>query len=315
MLPTGPAAGKLIALMDASKPVVAERSRRGRFGRDADLALGSGRTPALPRFAARYGVDGRLSSAVDLVRGLGVLTGHRRRRRAGRDRRLRQRLRRAARRRASRRSPTATSSSCTSRRPTRPGTRARRREGRRARAVGRRHHRAARRSPRRASRAACCSCPTTPRRARSARTRPTRCPYLLFDSDARRRRAASTPSGRRVASSPGARARAHGAAARADLPRRCLPRPRAGRYSDGAAGRSGAATPRLRPRAHRPSRPAWSPSAPGPAVGRPLRIPVPRRIDGPDSGCLERSWQPCTDGTRPAPVPPRRGPREQRKTT
>ena len=31
--------------------------------------------PRCPTFATRYGVEGRLSSAVDLVRGLGVLTG------------------------------------------------------------------------------------------------------------------------------------------------------------------------------------------------------------------------------------------------
>ena len=36
---------------------------------------GQGTAPALPDFADRFGVDGRLSSAVDLVRGLGVLTG------------------------------------------------------------------------------------------------------------------------------------------------------------------------------------------------------------------------------------------------
>jgi len=73
--PSGPAAAKLNALMDASKPVV----------RDAAIAVGSvatqiwlwgqGRAPVMPRFAEQYGLEGRLSSAVDLVRGLGVLTG------------------------------------------------------------------------------------------------------------------------------------------------------------------------------------------------------------------------------------------------
>jgi 2,3-bisphosphoglycerate-independent phosphoglycerate mutase len=36
---------------------------------------GQGTRPQLPDFGARYGVSGRLSSAVDLVRGLGVLSG------------------------------------------------------------------------------------------------------------------------------------------------------------------------------------------------------------------------------------------------
>ena len=36
---------------------------------------GQGVRPDLPAFAPRNGVDGRLTSAVDLVRGLGVLTG------------------------------------------------------------------------------------------------------------------------------------------------------------------------------------------------------------------------------------------------
>ncbi len=36
---------------------------------------GQGVKPALPSFEATYGVAGRMSSAVDLVQGLGVLTG------------------------------------------------------------------------------------------------------------------------------------------------------------------------------------------------------------------------------------------------
>lgn len=75
VLPTGPAAGKLIALMDASKPVVA--------GAAADVGSiatqiwlwGQGVRPTIPDFTATRGVAGRLSSAVDLVRGLGVLAG------------------------------------------------------------------------------------------------------------------------------------------------------------------------------------------------------------------------------------------------
>jgi 2,3-bisphosphoglycerate-independent phosphoglycerate mutase len=75
VLPTGPAAPKLIALMDASQPVV--RAAAGPVGASATQIWlwGQGRRPDMPRFADRFGVTGRLSSAVDLVRGLGVLTG------------------------------------------------------------------------------------------------------------------------------------------------------------------------------------------------------------------------------------------------
>lgn len=75
VFPTGPAASKLRALMDASRPVV----RRAAATVDATATQiwlwGQGVKPTLPSFAATYGVAGRLSSAVDLVTGLGVLTG------------------------------------------------------------------------------------------------------------------------------------------------------------------------------------------------------------------------------------------------
>jgi 2,3-bisphosphoglycerate-independent phosphoglycerate mutase len=75
VLPTGPAAAKLIALMDASKPVV--RAAAAEVGSVATQIWlwGQGTRPQLPDFTARHGVSGRLSSAVDLVRGLGVLSG------------------------------------------------------------------------------------------------------------------------------------------------------------------------------------------------------------------------------------------------
>jgi len=74
-LPTGPSAAKLVALMDASKPVV-----RGAAVDVGSIATqiwlwGQGVRPQIPAFVQRYGVEGRLSSAVDLVRGLGVLSG------------------------------------------------------------------------------------------------------------------------------------------------------------------------------------------------------------------------------------------------
>jgi 2,3-bisphosphoglycerate-independent phosphoglycerate mutase len=73
--PTGPAAGKVRALMDASRDVV--RAAAATTGCEATQIWlwGQGVRPALPSFDATYGVPGRLSSAVDLVRGLGVLAG------------------------------------------------------------------------------------------------------------------------------------------------------------------------------------------------------------------------------------------------
>jgi 2,3-bisphosphoglycerate-independent phosphoglycerate mutase len=75
VLPTGPAAAKLTALMDASKPVVAQASAEVDSIATQIWLWGQGTRPELPDFTARHGVRGRLSSAVDLVRGLGVLSG------------------------------------------------------------------------------------------------------------------------------------------------------------------------------------------------------------------------------------------------
>ncbi len=69
--PTGPAAPKLQALMDASRDVV------GRFDLPATQVWlwGQGAQPEIPAFSSVYGVSAQLVSAVDLVRGLGALTG------------------------------------------------------------------------------------------------------------------------------------------------------------------------------------------------------------------------------------------------
>jgi 2,3-bisphosphoglycerate-independent phosphoglycerate mutase len=75
VLPTGPAAAKLTALMDASKPVVARAASDVGSVATQIWLWGQGTRPQLPDFTARHGVRGRLSSAVDLVRGLGVLSG------------------------------------------------------------------------------------------------------------------------------------------------------------------------------------------------------------------------------------------------
>jgi 2,3-bisphosphoglycerate-independent phosphoglycerate mutase len=75
VMPTGPAAPRLIELMDSSKPIVQEAAEQVGSIATQIWLWGQGIRPQLPDFAERYGVQGRLSSAVDLVRGLGVLTG------------------------------------------------------------------------------------------------------------------------------------------------------------------------------------------------------------------------------------------------
>ena len=73
--PTGPAAAKVRALMDASRPVVQAAAVAVDSTATQIWLWGQGRRPALPSFTDRYGFSGQLSSAVDLVRGLGVLIG------------------------------------------------------------------------------------------------------------------------------------------------------------------------------------------------------------------------------------------------
>ena len=69
--PRGPAAPLLRDLMDASGPVVAAAG-----GEATQVWLwGQGAAPDLPSFPGRWGVAAALNTAVDLVRGLGVLTG------------------------------------------------------------------------------------------------------------------------------------------------------------------------------------------------------------------------------------------------
>ena len=69
--PTGPSAATLRELMDASRPVVSS------FGGAANQIWlwGQGTQPVLPSFRERHGLEGALTTAVDLVRGLGVLAG------------------------------------------------------------------------------------------------------------------------------------------------------------------------------------------------------------------------------------------------
>lgn len=69
--PTGPAAGSLRELMDRSRSIV------GASGLAANQIWlwGQGHQPHLPSFAESYGLRAGMVTAVDLVRGLGVLTG------------------------------------------------------------------------------------------------------------------------------------------------------------------------------------------------------------------------------------------------
>jgi len=71
MLPRGPAAPKLIDLMDASRDIV------GASDLEATQVWlwGQGHQPRLPSFSEATGRTAALVTAVDLIRGLGVLTG------------------------------------------------------------------------------------------------------------------------------------------------------------------------------------------------------------------------------------------------
>ncbi len=69
--PTGPAAPQVADVMRRSQAVLA------RFDVDANQVWlwGQGVQPRLPRFADAYGLEAAMVSAVDVVRGLGALTG------------------------------------------------------------------------------------------------------------------------------------------------------------------------------------------------------------------------------------------------
>jgi 2,3-bisphosphoglycerate-independent phosphoglycerate mutase len=75
IFPSGPAAPELRALMDASREVVGRVAGEVASEATQIWLWGQGVRPALPSFVDTYGVVGRVSSAVDLVQGLGVLTG------------------------------------------------------------------------------------------------------------------------------------------------------------------------------------------------------------------------------------------------
>lgn len=80
-LPKGPGSSLLRDLMQRSRDVLRDhptnRARRAAGKRDATQIWlwGQGRAPSLVPFAQRYGKQGAIISAVDLVRGVGVLLG------------------------------------------------------------------------------------------------------------------------------------------------------------------------------------------------------------------------------------------------
>jgi 2,3-bisphosphoglycerate-independent phosphoglycerate mutase len=75
VFPTGQASPRLRALMDASREIVRAAAREVGSQATQIWLWGQGVKPELPSFEATYGVAGRMSSAVDLVQGLGVLSG------------------------------------------------------------------------------------------------------------------------------------------------------------------------------------------------------------------------------------------------
>jgi 2,3-bisphosphoglycerate-independent phosphoglycerate mutase len=80
-LPRGPGADLLREMMTAATPVLAahpvnrERISSGKAPANAIWLWGQGKAPCVPKFAELHGLRGAIISAVDLVRGVGVLAG------------------------------------------------------------------------------------------------------------------------------------------------------------------------------------------------------------------------------------------------
>jgi len=80
-LPQGKGAEKLRSLMDAAKNLLARhpinRQREGKGERRATSIWlwGQGRAPTLPSLKERFGIEGGVISAVDIINGLGVYAG------------------------------------------------------------------------------------------------------------------------------------------------------------------------------------------------------------------------------------------------
>lgn len=80
-LPQGKGAEKLQSLMDGAKNLLAQhpinRQREGRRERKANSIWlwGQGRAPTLPSLRERFGIEGGVISAVDIINGLGLYAG------------------------------------------------------------------------------------------------------------------------------------------------------------------------------------------------------------------------------------------------
>jgi 2,3-bisphosphoglycerate-independent phosphoglycerate mutase len=80
-LPKGEGADRLLKLMEASRPILANhpvnKKRRAEGRRQATTIWlwGQGRAPALPSLTERFGIKGGVISAVDIINGLGVYAG------------------------------------------------------------------------------------------------------------------------------------------------------------------------------------------------------------------------------------------------
>ena len=80
-LPKGEGADRLLELMQAAEPILADhpinKRRRAEGHRSATTIWlwGQGRAPKLPSLAERFGIKGGVISAVDIIHGLGVYAG------------------------------------------------------------------------------------------------------------------------------------------------------------------------------------------------------------------------------------------------
>jgi 2,3-bisphosphoglycerate-independent phosphoglycerate mutase len=80
-LPAGEGSGFIRRLMEDSYPLLrdhpinVERRRRGLNSADSIWVWGQGRRPKLSSFASKFGVEGSVISAVDLIKGIGISAG------------------------------------------------------------------------------------------------------------------------------------------------------------------------------------------------------------------------------------------------
>ncbi len=80
-LPKGEGADKLIRLMELSRPVLKnhpvnkKRAAEGKKPATSIWLWGQGKAPAMPTIKDRFGIEGSIISAVDLMKGIGIYAG------------------------------------------------------------------------------------------------------------------------------------------------------------------------------------------------------------------------------------------------